>query len=144
MQAGLETQEEKKAKAAAERDAKKAAQAAEKEAEKARQKAEKAAEKERKKKEKEEQAAAKGPKRPTTAYFCYTNEVRDVSRHIMPGPWRRPAELIARWRPSLSGGEGEAAGRADRPGAKGGHWGSCEGYWSGMEGPERRGESAVQ
>lgn len=83
VQAGLETQDEKKAKAAAEREAKKAALAAEKEAKKAAEKAAKEAEKKRKAEEKAEEQAAKGPKKALSAYFFYALEVREVRRHIL-------------------------------------------------------------
>ena len=77
LQAGLETQDEKKAKAAAEREAEKERQREEKEAEKARKAAAKKAERENREKEKAEKEAAKGPKQPMTAYFYYMSEVRE-------------------------------------------------------------------
>ena len=69
--------DEKKAQAAAEREA-------EKDAEKEALKEEKAAEREAKKAEKAAKEMAKGPKKPQTAYFCFTGELREVSTHSSP------------------------------------------------------------
>lgn len=86
-QAGLETQEEKKAKLAAEREAKKAAEREAKQAAKEQEKQAKEAEKQRRLKEKAEKEEAKGPKKPLSAYFFYTAATREVSQGTVS--WER-------------------------------------------------------
>ena len=136
--------DEKKAQAAAEREA-------EKDAEKEALKEEKAAEREAKKAEKAAKEMAKGPKKPQTAYFCFTGELREVSTHSSPtfvgrGVCSAAAELSAR---SIvctddhgtveQGGQGEGSG-----GEEGGDGPYCQGHGRKVEGAVHRREGALR